>query len=192
MAIRLELVGKQLEPARLTYTWRDTVIYALGVGARIGELDYLYEGRGPKVLPTFAVVPSFRAIHQVIGELGVPPLSILHGEQTIRLDNLSPRPNLILVRQRLFKKSLAVASISAAAAVVFDRYGTNIAQWVVYGFVAVALAAGTVTMLSYPKVMFARFMTRAGKAGLDVARAGPDRAAFQDFVEQMQRQIRRR
>ena len=61
-----------------------------------------------------------------------------------------------------------------------------------YGFVAVALAAGAVTTLSYPKVMFARFMTKAGKAGLDVARAGPDRAAFQDFVEQMQRQIRRR
>jgi hypothetical protein len=113
-------------------------------------------------------------------------------EQTIRLDNLSPQPNLILVRQRLFKKSLAVASIAAAAAVVFDRYGTNIAQRAVYASVALALAAGAVTVLSYPKVMFARFMTKAGKAGPDVARAGPDRAGFQAFIEQMQRQIRRR
>ena len=113
-------------------------------------------------------------------------------EHTIHLDNLAPQPNLILVRQRLFKKSLAVASIAAAAAVVFDRYGTNIAQWVVYTFVALALAAGVVTVLSYPKVMFARFMTKAGKAGLDVARAGPDRAGFHAFIEQMQRQIRKR
>lgn len=90
MAIRLELVGKPLESVRHAYTWRDAVVYALGVGARIDELDYLYEGRGPKVLPTFAVVPSFRALHQVVGELGVPPLSILHGEQTVRLARAIP------------------------------------------------------------------------------------------------------
>ncbi|HTE56461.1 MAG TPA: MaoC/PaaZ C-terminal domain-containing protein [Kofleriaceae bacterium] len=90
MTIRLDLVGAPLDSVRHAYTWRDTVLYALGVGARIGEVEYLYEGRGPKVLPTFAVIPSFRAIGQVVGALGVPPLSILHGEQTIRLTRAIP------------------------------------------------------------------------------------------------------
>ena len=90
MALKLDLVGAPLEPVRFAYTWRDTVIYALGVGARLGELDYLYEGRGPKVLPTFAVVPSFRSLAQVVGVLGANPMAILHGEQTIRLSRPIP------------------------------------------------------------------------------------------------------
>ncbi len=90
MALKLDLVGAPLEPVRHAYTWRDPVIYALGVGAQMGELDYLYEGRGPKVLPTFAVVPSFRALAQVVGALGASPMSILHGEQTVRLDRPIP------------------------------------------------------------------------------------------------------
>jgi acyl dehydratase len=90
MALKLDLVGAPLDPVRHAYTWRDTVIYALGVGARLGELDYLYEGRGPKVLPTFAVVPSFRSLIQVVGALGASPMSILHGEQTIRLQRPIP------------------------------------------------------------------------------------------------------
>jgi acyl dehydratase len=81
-----DLIGKPLPPQRHEYTWRDAVLYALGVGARLdGELDYLYEGRGPRVLPTFAVVPSFRSLVDVCGRLGASPLAILHGEQTIRL-----------------------------------------------------------------------------------------------------------
>jgi acyl dehydratase len=90
MALKLDLVGAPLDPVRHAYTWRDTVIYALGVGARLSELDYLYEGRGPRVLPTFAVVPSFRSLIQVVGALGASPMSILHGEQTIRLKRPIP------------------------------------------------------------------------------------------------------
>ncbi|HEU5056188.1 MAG TPA: MaoC/PaaZ C-terminal domain-containing protein [Kofleriaceae bacterium] len=84
--LNLDLIGKPLAPQRHEYTWRDAVLYALGVGARVdGELDYLYEGRGPRVLPTFAVVPSFRSLVDVVSVLGANPLHILHGEQTIRL-----------------------------------------------------------------------------------------------------------
>ena len=84
--LNLDLIGKPLAPQRHEYTWRDAALYALGVGARVdGELDYLYEGRGPRVLPTFAVVPSFRSLVDVVSVLGANPLQILHGEQTIRL-----------------------------------------------------------------------------------------------------------
>jgi acyl dehydratase len=83
MAIKLDIVGKKSDPIPFVYTWKDCVLYALGVGAKVEELDYVYEGKGPKVLPTFAVVPSFGAMISVVGDLGANPMMILHGEQKI-------------------------------------------------------------------------------------------------------------
>jgi acyl dehydratase len=91
MPLNRDLVGATLPAITHSYSWRDAVIYALGVGARIEELDTLYEGRGPVVLPTFAVVPSFRSLVDVVGRLGAKnPLAILHGEQTVRLERPIP------------------------------------------------------------------------------------------------------
>src|SRR4051812_16974610 len=47
MAIKLDLVGKKSGPVPFTYTWKDVVLYALGVGAKAEELDFLYEMKGP-------------------------------------------------------------------------------------------------------------------------------------------------
>ncbi|HEY1585755.1 MAG TPA: MaoC/PaaZ C-terminal domain-containing protein, partial [Polyangia bacterium] len=90
MAIKLDLVGKKSDPIPFAYTWKDTVLYALGVGAKVDELDFVYEGRGPKVLPTFAVVPSFTSMISVAGDLGANPMMILHGEQKIILHRPIP------------------------------------------------------------------------------------------------------
>jgi acyl dehydratase len=90
MAIKLDLVGKKSDAIPFTYTWKDTVLYAVGVGAKESELDFVYEGRGPKVLPTFAVVPSFTALMAVAGDLGVNPMMILHGEQKVVLHRPIP------------------------------------------------------------------------------------------------------
>jgi acyl dehydratase len=90
MAIKLDLVGKKSAPVSFQYTWKDAVLYALGVGAREGELDFLYEGRGPKVLPTFAVIPSFASMISIAGDLGANPMMILHGEQKIVLHRPIP------------------------------------------------------------------------------------------------------
>ena len=54
MPFDLSLAGKPSAATTLAYTWKDTVLYALGVGAKREELDYLYEGRGPRVLPSIA------------------------------------------------------------------------------------------------------------------------------------------
>jgi acyl dehydratase len=90
MAIKLDIVGKKSDPVAFHYGWKDAVLYALGVGAKTDELDYLYEGRGPKVLPTFAVVPSFSSLIAVAGDLGANPMMILHGEQKIVLHRPIP------------------------------------------------------------------------------------------------------
>ncbi|HKA91442.1 MAG TPA: MaoC/PaaZ C-terminal domain-containing protein [Haliangiales bacterium] len=100
MAIRMELVGKKSAPQKHKYTWRDTVLYALGVGARADELDFLFEMAGPKVLPTFAVIPSFHALVSVTGELGANPMMVLHGEQKIILKKpIAPQGELSTVAE---------------------------------------------------------------------------------------------
>ena len=81
----LTLVDKESAPTLHSYTWRDVVLYALGVGARKAELDYLYEGRGPKVLPSFAVVPMFEPMFELVARTGGDPAMVVHGGQTVRI-----------------------------------------------------------------------------------------------------------
>ncbi|MBI2892640.1 MAG: MaoC family dehydratase N-terminal domain-containing protein [Deltaproteobacteria bacterium] len=85
MPINPKVVGRSTEPLTFEYGWRDTVLYALGIGARADELDYLYEGRGPKVFPTFAVIPAFQANILAMADIGGNLVTLVHGGQTIRL-----------------------------------------------------------------------------------------------------------
>lgn len=85
MPFDFSLAGRRSAPSRLGYTWRDTVLYALGVGAKRGELDVLYEGRGPKVLPSFAVVPKFRPMLELLGRAGGNLSMIVHGGERVAL-----------------------------------------------------------------------------------------------------------
>ena len=83
MPIDLSVVGKKLPPIEHTYTERDVMLYALGVGAGTDELEFTYE-RNLQVLPTFAVIPAFPAMMQ-LGGIQVNPMFVLHGEQRIEL-----------------------------------------------------------------------------------------------------------
>jgi len=60
-----DVVGKKFAQRTYDYTWRDVILYALGVGAKADELDYLWE-KNLNVIPTFGVVPVF-------GIVGVNP-----------------------------------------------------------------------------------------------------------------------
>jgi acyl dehydratase len=86
-----DLVGHQLAPVAASWNEKDVMLYALGVGARPPEdLDYLYEGRGPVVLPTYGVIPGLMAMGSVFGEVEVNPAMILHGEQSVTLHRTLP------------------------------------------------------------------------------------------------------
>ena len=43
MALNLEAMGKPIGPVSKDYTWKDVVLYALGVGSGSSELEYCYE-----------------------------------------------------------------------------------------------------------------------------------------------------
>ncbi len=95
MPIDRSLVGHSSEPSVYAFTWKDTALYALGVGAKRDELDYLYEGRGPKVLPTFAVVPKFAPMLQLLAKTGGNLAMIVHGgERVIVHEALPPEGKL--------------------------------------------------------------------------------------------------
>jgi acyl dehydratase len=85
MPFDFTLVGKPTAPTDFTYTWKDTVLYALGIGAKKDELDYLYEGRGPKVYPSFAVVPMFGPMFEVLGKCGGNLATVVHGSQRVHV-----------------------------------------------------------------------------------------------------------
>jgi acyl dehydratase len=83
MPLELAIVGKPQEVVTYAYGWKDVVLYALGIGAKRDELDYLYEGRGPQVYPSFAVVPSFPAMFQALVRSGGNLAMVVHGGQKV-------------------------------------------------------------------------------------------------------------
>ncbi len=85
MSLDLSSVGFETEPFSFEYDFKTTVLYALGVGATRSELDYLYEGRGPKVLPSFAVVPAYPALEPLVQRAGADMTKVVHGAQSITL-----------------------------------------------------------------------------------------------------------
>lgn len=85
MALDLSTVDKPGTPTAFSYTWKDVALYALGIGAKKDELDYLYEGRGPKVIPSFAVVPMFQPMFEMVAKTGGDLAMVVHGAQRVRL-----------------------------------------------------------------------------------------------------------
>lgn len=93
----MSIVGKPSEVSRFSYSWKDVVLYALGVGAKKDELDFLYEGASfgnverksseprPKVIPSFAVVPTFQVMLTHLAQTGGDLAMVVHGAQKFRV-----------------------------------------------------------------------------------------------------------
>lgn len=81
-----DLVGVEFDPIQLSWNEKDTILYALGVGAKPRkDLNFLYEGRGPWVLPTYAVIPGMRAMGNISRVVKLKIHRLLHGEQGVVL-----------------------------------------------------------------------------------------------------------
>jgi acyl dehydratase len=82
LKISNDLVGVEFDPYDTKWSHKDAVLYALGVGAKPGtELDYLYEGKGPKVIPTFSSVTGGNALVDMLNQIDINLMMLLHGEQ---------------------------------------------------------------------------------------------------------------
>lgn len=121
MGIDPKSLGYETPPIEFAYSWPEVVLYALGVGASPeGELDYLYEGRGPKVLPTFCTIPTFSAFDSLVDRLGCDRLGMVHHSQ--RADLFKPlRPE---ARLRVVGRIAGLYDLKRVAMSVFiiDAY----------------------------------------------------------------------
>lgn len=98
MALNIDATGKRTEPIEMTYRWQDVALYALGIGAKASELDFLYEKRGPKVFPTFAVIPAFEANRELFDVVGGDLSGVVHGSQKIVLHKpFAPEGKLVTI-----------------------------------------------------------------------------------------------
>ncbi len=123
MAIDPLSLGYETPPIEFNYTWRDTVVYALGVGASADtELDYLYEGRGPKVLPTFCTVPTFAVLDALVDRIGCDRLGMVHhGQQMDLFKPLQPNARLRVVGRVASLYDLKRVAVSVFSIDAYDE-----------------------------------------------------------------------
>ena len=91
----LSVVGKKNPEKIYIYNNKDVILYALGIGAQITELPFIYESvsGGLKVFPSFVAVPRYRAFPN-LGKIIYP--KFIHGEELIRLQNPIPSQGEII------------------------------------------------------------------------------------------------
>jgi NAD(P)-dependent dehydrogenase (short-subunit alcohol dehydrogenase family)/acyl dehydratase/putative sterol carrier protein len=82
MALNLDAVGKKIGPITKAYTWKDAVMYALGVGAGFNDLEYCYE-KDLKVVPSFGITTLYDLMPKLSVTSNVNLAGILHGEQEL-------------------------------------------------------------------------------------------------------------
>jgi hypothetical protein len=149
----------------------------------------------PRVLSTYVErLPQVRRVFQLYPDRMEIQAKWTIGktyEMTVRLADLTPQAKRFFVRNRWFKRSVLIGSLAVAAAAVFTR--GDYPEWLQragqLGWV-VAAACGALAYFTYSLQQFARFLRRNGQPGLDICSAGPDRARFDEFVEQIQHRIR--
>ena len=89
MALNLDAVGKKIGPYTKEYSWKDPVLYALGVGAGFDELEYCYE-KDLKVIPSFGIITLYDFMPDLAAVSKVNLAGVLHGEQELIFHNPFP------------------------------------------------------------------------------------------------------
>jgi acyl dehydratase len=93
MPINPEAVGTRGEPFEHSWTSKDVMLYALGVGAGVDELAFTTENTADtplQVLPTMAVVLGVGGFSAMRSIGSFNPAMLVHGEQAIELHGPIP------------------------------------------------------------------------------------------------------
>ena len=101
MALNPDAVGVESKESSLHFDWKTLVLYALGIGAKRDELDYLYEARGPRVFPTFAVVPGYGVMFELLGRSGGSLEQVVHAAQSVRTYGALPPSGELVTKGKI-------------------------------------------------------------------------------------------
>lgn len=92
MALNMEAVGKVWGPYEFSYTERDLMIYALGIGFTREDLAYVYEGNKDfKAFPTYGVIFPNSAAAEAFLSTKANFAMVVHGEQNLEIYHPLPR-----------------------------------------------------------------------------------------------------
>jgi acyl dehydratase len=122
------LKSMKIEPMRHSYTRRDTMLYALGLGVGAndpvdaGELKYVYE-KSLVGLPTQAVTLAAGAMLLAQPEFGINYRMLLHAEQSLRLHKPLPVEGTVTSEisiDEIYDKGAAKGAIMYMTRKLFD------------------------------------------------------------------------
>src|SRR5688572_16648269 len=115
------IVGQWSEPYDRSWTSKDTLLYALGVGAGAAELSFTTEnsaGVRQRVLPTFAVLAAQAPLGRRLGDFD--PAMLVHAEQSFELHRELPPAGQVRTTSQvsgIFDKGSGALMTSEARAV---------------------------------------------------------------------------
>ncbi|MBU0517056.1 MAG: MaoC family dehydratase N-terminal domain-containing protein, partial [Proteobacteria bacterium] len=128
MALNLDAIGQKIGPVTKDYTWKDVVLYALGVGAGFDELEYVYEDR-LKVIPSFAIGGIFDFLAEVGMKSNADLSGILHGEQDIIFHSPIPTEGQLITTgaiTAMYDKGADKGALVVAEADTFHHKGQKL------------------------------------------------------------------
>ena len=127
MPLNPEAVGSVGEPYEASWSSKDALLYAVGVGAGSAELAYTTEntnGVTQQVFPTFAVVIGWGAGSAMRSVGTYNPAMLVHGQQAITLHKALP----VSGSARLQGRVVAMYDKGTAAVVVTETTATDVAD----------------------------------------------------------------
>lgn len=109
---------------KFDFSKKDVILYNLGIGCQVEELDWVYENsKNFSALPSFAVIPAFAGMmavdmNSILNDFS--PVMLLHGEQYIELSegkmpiegSLTSTTEVVQVAEKSGKGTVVVAQVT--------------------------------------------------------------------------------
>ena len=117
------VIERRFEPTTQSYDWRDSALYALGLGVGSDPLDedelpYVYEGRAQCAMPSQCMVLGWPEFWHADPATGIDWVNIVHGEERFELHR--PLPLAATVRSTHCVRSVVDKGVGRGALIHFD------------------------------------------------------------------------